>query len=112
MVAHDKKHICVFQMAGDGDGVVWKILDVESHYPKGLGGSLELTNDTFSLRIRNATSQNSGTYKCTWGEQGGEHNLSGTVTLKVTGIVMILNCSMVCVAFHKYNSSEIFYRTV
>nr|XP_005023754.3 LOW QUALITY PROTEIN: CD83 antigen [Anas platyrhynchos] len=74
-----------YKMAGDGDGVAWKVLDVESHYPKGLGGSLELTNDTFSLRIRNATSQNSGTYKCTWGEQGGEHNLSGTVTLKVTG---------------------------
>ncbi|NXK54379.1 CD83 protein, partial [Chauna torquata] len=73
------------QMAGDGDGVAWKILDVESHYPKGLGGSLELSNDTFSLRIRNATSRNSGTYKCTLGEQRGESNLSGTITLKVTG---------------------------
>ncbi|NXI73906.1 CD83 protein, partial [Anseranas semipalmata] len=73
------------QMAGDGNGVAWKILDVESHYPKGLGGSLELSNDTFSLRIRNATSQNSGTYKCTMGEQRGERNISGTITLKVTG---------------------------
>uniref|UniRef100_A0A8D0FZR3 CD83 molecule n=1 Tax=Strix occidentalis caurina TaxID=311401 RepID=A0A8D0FZR3_STROC len=63
-----------------------QILDVESHYPKELGGSLELSNDTFfSLRIKNATSRNSGTYKCTLGVQSGERNLSGTVTLKVTG---------------------------
>uniref|UniRef100_A0A8C5X1Q0 Immunoglobulin V-set domain-containing protein n=1 Tax=Malurus cyaneus samueli TaxID=2593467 RepID=A0A8C5X1Q0_9PASS len=51
-----------------------------------LGGSLELSNDTsFSLRIKNVTSQKSGTYKCTLGGQSGEHNLSSTVTLKVTG---------------------------
>uniref|UniRef100_A0A8C8BQZ1 CD83 molecule n=1 Tax=Otus sunia TaxID=257818 RepID=A0A8C8BQZ1_9STRI len=62
-----------------------QILDVESHYPKELEGSLELSNDTFSLRIKNATSRNSGTYKCTLGVQSGERNLSGTVTLKVTG---------------------------
>ncbi|KAM6209339.1 LOW QUALITY PROTEIN: CD83 antigen [Sarcoramphus papa] len=74
------------QMAGDGEGIAWKVLDVESHYPKELGGSLELSNDTFfSLRIKNVTSRNSGTYKCTLGEQSGEHNLSSTVTLKVTG---------------------------
>ncbi|NXV47481.1 CD83 protein, partial [Uria aalge] len=75
-----------YKMAGDGKGITWKVLDVESHYPKELGGSLELSNDTFfSLRIKNATSQNSGTYKCTLGEQSGERNLSVTVTLKVTG---------------------------
>ncbi|XP_009484367.1 CD83 antigen [Pelecanus crispus] len=74
-----------YKMARDGEEIAWKVLDVESHYPKEIGGSLELSNDTFSLRIINATSQNSGTYKCTLGEQSGERNLSSTVTLKVTG---------------------------
>ncbi|XP_064521099.1 CD83 antigen [Pseudopipra pipra] len=75
-----------YKMAGDGKGIAWEVLDVESRYPKELGGSLELSNDTFfSLRIKNVTSQNSGIYKCTLGEQNGEHNLSSTVTLKVTG---------------------------
>ncbi|NXT96119.1 CD83 protein, partial [Anhinga rufa] len=74
------------QMAADSKGISWEVLDVESNYPEELGGSLELSNDTFfSLRIKNATSQNSGTYKCTLGEQSGEHNLSSTVTLKVAG---------------------------
>ncbi|NXG23273.1 CD83 protein, partial [Grallaria varia] len=74
------------QMAGGGKGDAWEVLDVESHYPKELGGSLELSNDTFfSLRIKNVTSRSSGTYKCTLGDQSGEHNLSSTVTLKVTG---------------------------
>ncbi|XP_009867384.1 PREDICTED: CD83 antigen [Apaloderma vittatum] len=73
-------------MAGNGEGIAWEVLDVESHYPKELGGSLELSNDTFfSLRIKNTTSRNSGTYKCTLGEQSGEGNLSSTVMLKVTG---------------------------
>ncbi|NXN64794.1 CD83 protein, partial [Himantopus himantopus] len=75
-----------YKMAGDGEGILWKVLDVESRYPKELGGSLELSNDTFfSLRIKNVTSHNSGTYKCILGEQSGERNLSSTVTLKVTG---------------------------
>ncbi|NWS53015.1 CD83 protein, partial [Chunga burmeisteri] len=75
-----------YKMVGDGEGIAWKVLEVESHYPKELGGSLELSNDTFfSLRIKNATSRNSGTYKCTLGAQSGERNLSSTVTLKVTG---------------------------
>ncbi|XP_053915065.1 CD83 antigen [Cuculus canorus] len=74
-----------YKMAGDDEGIAWKVLDVESHYPK-VGGSLELSNDTyFSLKIKNATTQNSGMYKCALMEQHGEHNLSSTVTLKVTG---------------------------
>ncbi|XP_023775437.1 CD83 antigen-like [Cyanistes caeruleus] len=75
-----------YKMAGDSKGIAWEVLDVEPHYPQEAGGSLELSNDTsFSLRIKNATSQNSGTYKCTSGGQNGERNLSSTVTLKVTG---------------------------
>ncbi|KAM6282700.1 CD83 antigen [Porphyrio hochstetteri] len=74
-----------YKMARDGKGIAWKVLDVESQYPKELGGSLEFSNDTFSLRIKNTTSRNSGTYKCTLGEQSGERNLSSTVTLQVTG---------------------------
>ncbi|NWV65666.1 CD83 protein, partial [Malurus elegans] len=75
-----------YKMAGDSKGITWEALDVESHYPREVGGSLELSNDTwFSLRIKNVTSQKSGTYKCTLGGQSGEHNLSSTVTLKVTG---------------------------
>ncbi|NXG74929.1 CD83 protein, partial [Baryphthengus martii] len=75
-----------YKMDADGEGIAWKVLDVESHYPKELGRSLELSNDTFfSLRIKNATRRNSGTYKCTLGERNGEHNLSSTVTLRVTG---------------------------
>ncbi|NXO52475.1 CD83 protein, partial [Aramus guarauna] len=73
------------QMAGDSKRIAWKVLDVESHYPKELGGSLELSNNTFSLRIKNATGRNSGTYKCILREQSGERNLSSTVTLQVTG---------------------------
>ncbi|KAK2530454.1 CD83 antigen [Columba livia] len=81
-----------YKMAGDGEGITWKALDVESHYPRELRGSLELSNDTFfSLRIKNVTSQNSGTYKCTLGKQSGEHNLSSIVTLKVTGCPGIEN---------------------
>lgn len=98
-------------MAGEGEGIAWKVLDVESHYPKKLGGSLELSNDTFfSLRIRNATSRNSGTYKCILGQQSGEHNLSGTVTLRVTGTVETLDCLMLYLAFHKGNSLKILYK--
>ncbi|NXL70106.1 CD83 protein, partial [Leptocoma aspasia] len=75
-----------YKMAGSSEGIAWEVLDVESHFPREVGGSLELSNDTsFSLRIKNATSRNSGTYKCALGRQNGEHNLSSTVTLKVTG---------------------------
>lgn len=82
-------------MAGDSEGIAWEVLDMESHFPQEAGGSLELSNDTsFSLRIRNATGQSSGTYKCTLGEQNGERNLSSTVTLKVTGTVQSFDCPM------------------
>ncbi|NXB79220.1 CD83 protein, partial [Donacobius atricapilla] len=74
-----------YKMAEDSKGTAWEVLDVESHYPEA-EGSLELSNGTsFSLRIKNATSQNSGTYRCTLRGQNGEHNLSSTVTVKVTG---------------------------
>ncbi|XP_062953681.1 CD83 antigen isoform X2 [Cynocephalus volans] len=39
----------------------------------------------YSLKIRNTTSCNSGTYRCTLQELQGQRNLSGTVILKVTG---------------------------
>ncbi|NWV43128.1 CD83 protein, partial [Grantiella picta] len=75
-----------YKMAGDSEAITWEVLDVESPYPREAGRSLELYNDTsFSLRIKNVTSWNSGTYKCTLGGQSGERNLSSTVTLKVTG---------------------------
>ncbi|NXE48433.1 CD83 protein, partial [Casuarius casuarius] len=80
-----------YKMAGHGEGKAWKVLDVDSHHPEELGGSLELSNDTlFSLKIKNATSHNSGTYRCILREQNGERNLSGTVTLKVSGCPGIL----------------------
>ncbi|NXN90791.1 CD83 protein, partial [Bombycilla garrulus] len=75
-----------YKMAGDSERVAWEVLDVESRYPREVEGSLELSNDTsFSLRIKNVTSRNGGTYKCTLGGRNGERNLSSTVTLKVTG---------------------------
>ncbi|NXO69721.1 CD83 protein, partial [Phainopepla nitens] len=75
-----------YKMAGDSEGITWEVLDVGSRHPQEAEGSLELSNDTsFSLRIKNATSRNSGTYKCTLGGQNGERNLSSTVSLKVTG---------------------------
>uniref|UniRef100_A0A8C3WW75 CD83 molecule n=1 Tax=Catagonus wagneri TaxID=51154 RepID=A0A8C3WW75_9CETA len=39
----------------------------------------------YSLRIRNTTSCNSGTYRCTLEDPETQRNLSGTVVLKVTG---------------------------
>ncbi|OWK57730.1 hypothetical protein RLOC_00001046 [Lonchura striata] len=99
ILCNEERYICVFQMAGDSERIAWEVLDVESHFPREAGGSLELSNDTsFSLRIKNATGGNSGTYKCALGEQNGEHNLSSTVTIKVTGTVQRFDCPMLCVA--------------
>nr|XP_009687051.1 PREDICTED: CD83 antigen isoform X1 [Struthio camelus australis] len=96
-----------YKMAGHGEGKAWKVLDVDSHYLEELGGSLELSNDTlFSLRIKNATSHNSGIYKCTLWEPSGERNLSGTVTLKVSGTVETLSSSVLCMAFWEENNFE------
>ncbi|XP_004847716.1 CD83 antigen [Heterocephalus glaber] len=39
----------------------------------------------YALKIQNTTSCSSGTYRCTLQELGGHRNLSGVVTLKVTG---------------------------
>ncbi|XP_067424456.1 CD83 antigen [Emydura macquarii macquarii] len=66
--------------------------DVEYYYPKELNGSLQLSNDTsYSLRITNTTSHNSGTYRCTLWAPVGEHNESGTIILKVTGCTELLD---------------------
>ncbi|NWU89543.1 CD83 protein, partial [Upupa epops] len=75
-----------YKVDEDGKSLAWKIIDMESYHPQQLEGSLELSNDTFmSLRIKNVSRETSGTYKCTVGEQSGDHRLSSTVTLKVTG---------------------------
>ncbi|XP_074841558.1 CD83 antigen [Carettochelys insculpta] len=59
---------------------------VEYFYHKDFNGSLQLSSDTsYSLRITNTTSQNSGTYTCTLWAPSGKHNQSGTIILKVTG---------------------------
>ncbi|XP_024073066.1 CD83 antigen [Terrapene carolina triunguis] len=59
---------------------------VEYYYPKELNGSLQLSSDdTYSLRITNTTSHNSGTYGCILWAPAGKHNQSGTIILKVTG---------------------------
>ncbi|XP_074800922.1 CD83 antigen isoform X2 [Natator depressus] len=58
---------------------------VEYYYPKELNGSLQLSSDTsYSLRITNTTSHNSGTYGCNLWAPAGKHNQSGTIILKVT----------------------------
>ncbi|NWY01165.1 CD83 protein, partial [Nothoprocta ornata] len=80
-----------YKMAEHGEGRAWKVLDVDAPYADELGDSLELANDTlFSLRIRNASSRSSGTYRCTVREPSGARNLSGTVTLRVSGCPGIL----------------------
>uniref|UniRef100_A0A8C6ZUG4 CD83 molecule n=1 Tax=Nothoprocta perdicaria TaxID=30464 RepID=A0A8C6ZUG4_NOTPE len=80
-----------YKMAEHGEGRAWKVLDLDAPYADELGDSLELANDTlFSLRIRNASSRSSGTYRCTVREPSGARNLSGTVTLRVSGCPGIL----------------------
>uniref|UniRef100_A0A5F9DIU0 CD83 antigen n=1 Tax=Oryctolagus cuniculus TaxID=9986 RepID=A0A5F9DIU0_RABIT len=55
-------------------------------HQQGQNGSSEAPRERpYSLKIRNTTSCNSGTYKCTLQELHGLRNLSGTVILQVTG---------------------------
>uniref|UniRef100_A0A8C6ZVU5 CD83 molecule n=1 Tax=Nothoprocta perdicaria TaxID=30464 RepID=A0A8C6ZVU5_NOTPE len=89
-----------YKMAEHGEGRAWKVLDLDAPYADELGDSLELANDTlFSLRIRNASSRSSGTYRCTVREPSGARNLSGTVTLRVSGRAETLRSSLLCMAF-------------
>ena len=46
----------------------------------------------YSLKIRNTTSCNSGTYRCTLVGPEGQRNLSGTVILQVTGEGVCKTC--------------------
>ncbi|KAM8901833.1 CD83 antigen [Lycaon pictus] len=48
-------------------------------------GSLVAPEERLHLKIRNTTTSDSGTYRCTVEELDGQRNQSGTVTLKVTG---------------------------
>uniref|UniRef100_A0A8C8RU83 CD83 molecule n=1 Tax=Pelusios castaneus TaxID=367368 RepID=A0A8C8RU83_9SAUR len=91
------KYVSLFQIVGNGEELaemVQKNLEngVEYYYPKELNGSLQLSNDTsYSLRIANTTSHNSGTYRCTLWAPVGEYNQSGTIILKVTGCTELLD---------------------
>ncbi|XP_006141233.2 CD83 antigen [Tupaia chinensis] len=56
-----------------------------SHH-KGQNDSFEVLSERpYSLKIRNTTNCNAGTYTCTLQDPEGQRNLSGTVILKVTG---------------------------
>uniref|UniRef100_A0A674HYM2 CD83 molecule n=1 Tax=Terrapene triunguis TaxID=2587831 RepID=A0A674HYM2_9SAUR len=60
------------------------IISPEEGDLKGLRFGLS-SDDTYSLRITNTTSHNSGTYGCILWAPAGKHNQSGTIILKVTG---------------------------
>ncbi|XP_014644229.1 CD83 antigen isoform X2 [Diceros bicornis minor] len=61
-------------------------LSGQYHQQKEQKGSVEASGERlYSLKIRNTTSCNSGTYRCTLEDPEGQRNLSGTVILKVTG---------------------------
>ncbi|MBZ3889671.1 CD83 antigen [Sciurus carolinensis] len=56
------------------------------HGQRGQNGSSEAPVDSpYSLKIENTATCNSGTYRCTLQEPGGQRNISATVILKVTG---------------------------
>ncbi|OWK13373.1 CD83 [Cervus elaphus hippelaphus] len=63
--------------------VSWAKEDLQS--PQQRNSSEAPRERQYSLRLRNTTSCNSGTYRCTLLGPEGQRNLSGTVTLKVTG---------------------------
>nr|XP_026240407.1 CD83 antigen [Urocitellus parryii] len=56
------------------------------HGQRGQNDSSEAPVDSpYSLKIKNTATCNSGTYRCTLQELGGQRNVSATVILKVTG---------------------------
>ncbi|KAF6107907.1 CD83 molecule [Phyllostomus discolor] len=60
--------------------------DLQTYHQTEQKGPLEAPSQgPYSLKIRNATSCSSGTYRCTLEGPGGQRNQSGTVTLRVTG---------------------------
>ncbi|KAM6176295.1 CD83 antigen isoform 2-T2 [Erethizon dorsatum] len=62
------------------------LLSGQSYHQRRLNGSSKASEEKpYSLKIQNTTSCSSGTYRCTLQELGGQRNLSGMVTLKVTG---------------------------
>lgn len=63
------------------------------HGQRGQNGSSEAPVDSpYSLKIENTATCNSGTYRCTLQEPGGQRNISATVILKVTGEVTHCPC--------------------
>ncbi|XP_037003848.2 CD83 antigen isoform X2 [Artibeus jamaicensis] len=60
--------------------------DLQTYHRMEQKGPLEdSSRGPYSLKIRNATSCSSGTYRCTLEGPGGQRNQSGTVALRVTG---------------------------
>ncbi|KAF7465647.1 Hypothetical predicted protein [Marmota monax] len=63
------------------------------HGQRGQNDSSEAPVDSpYSLKIKNTATCNSGTYRCTLQELGGQRNVSATVILKVTGEVTCWTC--------------------
>lgn len=65
------------------------------------GSSPEAPADSpYSLKIKNTATCNSGTYRCTLQELGGQRNISATVILKVTGEVTCWTCLFASCKMH------------
>ncbi|XP_063115973.1 CD83 antigen isoform X2 [Cavia porcellus] len=61
-------------------------LSGQSYHRRGQNGTFKAPEEKpYSLKIQNITSCSSGKYRCTLQELGGQRNISGVVTLKVTG---------------------------
>ncbi|XP_007950080.1 CD83 antigen [Orycteropus afer afer] len=61
-------------------------LSEQYYYQKEKNSSQEATSERlYSLKIRNTTNCNTGTYRCTLWDLEGQRNQSGTVTLRVIG---------------------------